>query len=115
MVFNFIAAGLLLWLGRRFPKKIKPGALFAIWLILAGVGREIIEFFRPDQPRVPGTDISYSRIVAGLMIIAGVVWLLIRYEVIRLSFVSPGPESYAAAPPTPSAEAEEQETNEGAV
>jgi phosphatidylglycerol:prolipoprotein diacylglycerol transferase len=115
MILNFIAGGLLLWLGRRFPKKMKPGALFAAWLVLAGVGREIIEFFRPDQPRVPGTDISYSRVVAGLMIIIGVVWLLIRYEVIRLSFVSPGPESYATAPPTPLAEPEERETNEGAV
>lgn len=115
MIWNFAAGGLLLWLGRRFPKKMKPGAVFAAWLVLAGVGREIIEFFRPDQPRVPGTDISYSRIVAGLMIIAGTIWLLVRYEVIRLSFLSPGPESYAAAPPTPSAEDEEQTTNEGAV
>ena len=65
---------------------------------------------------MPGTDISYSRIVAGLMIIAGTIWLLVRYEVIRLPFLSPGPESYAATPPPASpAEAEEQETDEGAI
>jgi prolipoprotein diacylglyceryltransferase len=63
-------------------------------LILAGVGRVWIEWFRPDQPRVPGTAISYSRIVAILMTIAGVIWLLIRYEVIRLPFISPGSPSY---------------------
>jgi phosphatidylglycerol:prolipoprotein diacylglycerol transferase len=116
MIWNFITGELLLWLGRRFPRKMKPGAVFAAWLVLAGVGREVIEFFRPDQPRVPGTDISYTRIVAGLMIIAGVIWLLIRYQVIRLSFLSPGPESYAVAPPSTSqAEGDEHETDEGAV
>ena len=51
-----------------------------------------------------------------LLIIAGVIWLLIRYKVIRLSFLSPGPESYAVAPPSTSqAESEEHETDEGAV
>jgi phosphatidylglycerol:prolipoprotein diacylglycerol transferase len=95
MIWNFLAAGLLLWGARRFSKRLKPGALFAGWLILAGVGRVWIEWFRPDQPRVPGTAISYSRIVAVLMTIAGVIWLLLRYEVIHLPFISPGSSSYA--------------------
>jgi phosphatidylglycerol:prolipoprotein diacylglycerol transferase len=94
VIWNFLAAGLLLWVARRFSKKLKPGALFAGWLILEGVGRVWIEWFRPDQPRVPGTAISYSRIVAMLMTVVGVIWLLIRYEVIHLPFVSPGPASY---------------------
>jgi phosphatidylglycerol:prolipoprotein diacylglycerol transferase len=59
MIWNLLAAGLLLWISHRFQDKLKPGALFAGWMILAGVGRFIIEWFRPDQPRVPGTDISY--------------------------------------------------------
>jgi phosphatidylglycerol:prolipoprotein diacylglycerol transferase len=97
MIWNFLAAGLLLWVARRFSKKLKPGALFAGWLILAGVGRVWIEWFRPDQPRIPGTAISYSSIVAVLMTIAGAIWLLVTYEVIRLPFLSPGPPSYALA------------------
>jgi len=99
MVWNFAAAGLLLWAARRFSKRLRPGALFAGWLILAGVGRVWLEWFRPDQPRVPGTAISYSRIVAALMTAAGVIWLLIRYDVIRLSFISPGSSSYEVGPP----------------
>ena len=86
MIWNFVTAGTLLWLARRFPEKFKPGAMFSWWLVLAGVGRVIIEAFRPDQPRIPGTDLSYSRLVAGLMALAGVVMLLVRYGYIRLKF-----------------------------
>lgn len=98
MIWNLLAAGLLLWISHRFSNRLKPGALFAAWLILAGLGRFIIEWFRPDQPRLPGTDISYSRIVSGLMALVGVLMLLVRYRVIRIPFLSPGPDSYAIAP-----------------
>ena len=98
IIWNLLAAGLLLWISRRFYDKLKPGALFAGWMILAGLGRFIIEWFRPDQPRVPGTDISYSRIVSGLLAIGGVVMLLIRYEVIRIPILSRWRDSYRIAP-----------------
>lgn len=94
MIWNFLTAGLILWLVRRYEDKIKPGAAFAGWLVLAGVGRVIIEAFRPDQPRIPGTDLSWSRLIYGLMAVVGIFWLLIRYEVISLPFLSPGPEEY---------------------
>ena len=94
MLWNFLAAGVLLWIALEYKKRIKPSSIFAGWLVLEGVGREIIEFFRPDQPRIPGTDISYSRVVAGVMIVAGVIWLLIKYEIIKLPFLKPGPQKY---------------------
>ena len=94
MLFNFLAAGILLWIALESKDRIKPSTIFAGWLILEGVGREIIEFFRPDQPRIAGTDISYSRVVAAVMILAGIVWLLINYEVIKASFLKPGPDKY---------------------
>jgi phosphatidylglycerol:prolipoprotein diacylglycerol transferase len=107
MVWNFAAAGFLLWAARRFSKRLRPGALFAGWLILAGAGRVWLEWFRPDQPRVPGTAISYSRIAAALMTLAGVIWLLLRYDVIRLSFISPGSSSYEVRPREESQPADE--------
>ena len=94
MLWNFLAAGLLLWAARRFPEKFKPGAMFSWWLVLAGIGRVIIEAFRPDQPRIPGTDLSYSRLVAGIMALAGVVMLLIRYGYIRLKFAEDWEDQY---------------------
>jgi len=84
MVWNFLAAGVLLWVALEFKKRLKPGTLFAGWLVLEGMGRELIEFFRPDQPRVPGTAISYSRVAAGLMVIAGILILMHLYERIQL-------------------------------
>jgi phosphatidylglycerol:prolipoprotein diacylglycerol transferase len=94
MLWNFLATGILLWIFMEYREKLKPATIFAGWLILEGVGRQFIEFFRPDQPRWPGTDISYSRIVAGIMIIVGVIWLLIKYEIIKVPFLKPGPEKY---------------------
>jgi phosphatidylglycerol:prolipoprotein diacylglycerol transferase len=94
MIWNLITGGVMLWYSRRYPDKLKPGALFATWLVSAGVGRFIIEYFRPDQPVIPGTAFSYSRLVAILMTIIGILWLLVRYEVIHLSFWSPGRQAY---------------------
>jgi prolipoprotein diacylglyceryltransferase len=68
--------------------------MFSWWLVLAGVGRVIIEFFRPDQPRIPGTDISYSTLFAGLMAVAGVILLLVRYGFIRLKFADDWEDGY---------------------
>lgn len=94
MLWNFITAGTLLWLARRFPDKFKPGAMFGWWLVLAGVGRVIIEAFRPDQPRIPGTDLSFSRLVAAIMAVAGVIILLVRYDYIRLKYAENWEEEY---------------------
>jgi phosphatidylglycerol---prolipoprotein diacylglyceryl transferase len=94
MIWNFLAAGLVLWLTHRYKEKIKPGAAFAGWLVLAGVGRVIIEAFRPDQPRIPGTDLSWSRLIYALMALVGLFWLLVRYEIIKLPFLAAGPEKY---------------------
>jgi phosphatidylglycerol---prolipoprotein diacylglyceryl transferase len=94
MLWNFVAAGLLLWLSRRYKEDLKPGALFAGWLVLAGVGRVIIEFFRPDQPKIPGLGISYSSIVAALMAITGAVMLMARYKAINLKFAEAWEEEY---------------------
>ena len=98
MLWNFLAAGILLWIALEYKKRIKPATVFAAWLVLEGIGRQIIEFFRPDQPRLGNTDISYSRIVAGVMILIGIIWLLIKYEIIKLPFLKSGPAAYKLSP-----------------
>ena len=77
MIWNLITGGLLLWAVRRFPERFKPGMTFAAWLVLAGTGRFIVEAFRPDQPLLPGTALSISRLVAALMAVAGLVWIVL--------------------------------------
>jgi phosphatidylglycerol---prolipoprotein diacylglyceryl transferase len=94
LLWNFASAGLLLWLARRYKDDLKPGALFGGWLVLAGIGRVIIEFFRPDQPKIPSLGISYSSIFAALMAIAGAILLMVRYKAIRLKFAENWEEEY---------------------
>jgi len=94
MIWNLLAGGLLLWISERHPEKVKPGALFAAWLVLAGVGRFVVEAFRPDQPRIPGTDLSFSRLISLLMAVVGVIFLLARYGYLRIPLVHRMPEEY---------------------
>ncbi len=97
MVWNFALAGLILWAARRWPHKFKPGAMLACWLVAAGVGRILVDIFRPDQPRIPGTEISYTQLVAGLMALGGLLLLLARLGKLnlpRLRF----PDTYTLSP-----------------
>lgn len=99
MIWNLLAAGLLLWASRRFQKQLKPGMVFAGWMVLAGVGRFLIEFFRPDQPRIPGTPLSYSAVVSLLLALVGGLWLLARGGKLSLPLLSQGPDKYQIAQP----------------
>jgi phosphatidylglycerol:prolipoprotein diacylglycerol transferase len=116
MLWNFASAGLLLWLARRYEKDLKPGALFGGWLVLAGIGRLIIEFFRPDQPKIPALGISYSAIFAALMAIIGAVLLMVRYKAINPRFAEDWEEEYKVGEKveTTEAEAESEEPVEEA-
>ncbi|MCI0395858.1 MAG: prolipoprotein diacylglyceryl transferase [Chloroflexi bacterium] len=71
---------LLLYLNRRYREQWKPGTLFGAFLIWWGGGRAWIEFFRPDQPTIGNTPITYSMIVAVLLALAGVYILLHLYN-----------------------------------
>jgi phosphatidylglycerol---prolipoprotein diacylglyceryl transferase len=94
IILNLFAAALLIWIAHRFTKKIRPGSIFLGWLIFEGIGRVILENFRPDQPRFAGTDLSYSSVVAAAMAFVGIIVLLIKYEIIRLPGISSGPKTY---------------------
>ena len=108
MVWNFLSAGLILWYLRRHPEKDKPGVGLSAWLIFAGIGRYWLEAFRPDQPRIPGTDTSITRVVAAVMALIGTIMLLIRYKVIKVPFANKWEEEYKIAPPLPPAPEKEK-------
>lgn len=94
MLWNLAGAGLMLWLGRRFAGQLKPGVMFGAWLVWAGIGRFWVEFFRPDQPRIPGTGTSFSQVIYGLLAVAGVLYIAARYGKIKLPFISTEPKKY---------------------
>jgi len=99
MILNILVALLLLWVSRQYWEKMKPGAIFAGWLIGAGFVRAFIEFYRPDQPRIGDTFVTTSMLVALLMAIAGVVMLLIRYGKLQPAFAENWEEDYFIAEP----------------
>ena len=78
---------------------MKPGAAFGAWLVLAGIGRAFIELFRPDQPLIPGTIITYSMAVSILMAILGVLMLLVRYGKLKFAFAKIWEEEYKISQP----------------
>ncbi len=87
MLWNLTTAGLLLWLSRRYEKQLKPGTLFAAWLIAAGLGRTC------------GTGISYSAIVSATMAIVGAIMLMARYKAINLKLAENWEEEYKRSSP----------------
>jgi phosphatidylglycerol:prolipoprotein diacylglycerol transferase len=95
MVLNFIVALFLIWYARQYPKRMKPGAMFGAWLVGAGLARSLIEFFRPDQPKIGETIVSYSMVVSLLMSVAGAIFLLVRYRKLNLAFAEDWEEEYA--------------------
>ena len=99
MIWNFLAALLLISYSRHYKERMKPGAIFSAWLIFAGIGRSIIELFRPDQPLIPGTFMTYSMAVSILMAVIGVLMLFVRYEKIKFAFSENWEEKYHISQP----------------
>lgn len=99
MVLNFLIVLFLFWLSRRYADKMKPGAIFSAWLLLAGLSRTFIEFFRPDQPRIGESFVSYTMLVSLLMAVAGAVMLLVRFRRLKFAMAEGWEESYQIRSP----------------
>jgi phosphatidylglycerol:prolipoprotein diacylglycerol transferase len=69
----------LVWLNSRFRDTWKKGTLFGLFMIWWGLGRFIVEFFRPDQPTFGESPITYSMVIALLFAVAGVLLVLDRF------------------------------------
>lgn len=99
MVLNFLIVLFLWWLSRRYEEQMKPGALFGAWLVFAGLSRTFIEFFRPDQPRIGDSFISYTMLVSFLMAVTGVVMLLVRYGKLQFAMAEGWEDEYQTPKP----------------
>jgi phosphatidylglycerol---prolipoprotein diacylglyceryl transferase len=93
MLWNFLAFALIVYLAHRFADQMKPGAVFFGWLVMAGLGRFLIEFVRTDQPHVGGSWISTTQVVTLIMILVGLALLAWRYGKLKLP-LPPLPEKY---------------------
>lgn len=97
-ILNILAFLLLMYVFSRYEKQLKPGAMVGAWLIAAGSIRTFIEFFRPDQPRIGESFVTYSMAVSFLMAIAGVIMLMIRFGRLTPAFANGWEEKYQIKP-----------------
>ena len=79
---------LLVWLNNRFRDKWRPGTLLGLFLVWWGGNRAWIEFFRPDQPTIGNSLITFSMITAVLIFLAGIWVLLNRFDMLPESALS---------------------------
>ncbi len=71
---------ILVFLNNRYREQWRSGTIFGLFLIWWGGGRAWVELFRPDQPKIGDTIISYSMVLAIFLALTGVLLILYRYE-----------------------------------
>jgi phosphatidylglycerol:prolipoprotein diacylglycerol transferase len=59
-LWNLGNIGLLLWLSRRYARRLKPGDVFLAYLVIYPVGRFLLEFLRLDSAQVGGLNINQA-------------------------------------------------------
>ena len=75
-IFNFF---LLLFLGRTYESKLKPGDIFWVYLIVYSVGRFMLEFIRLDPSLVGGMNANQiTMVIVAVFSIAMLILNLIR-------------------------------------
>ena len=75
-VYETVAMGLVALLLWQLRGRFAPGALFAIYLILAGVERLLVEIIRRNDSVIAG--LTLPQLVSIAMIAAGTAWLAVR-------------------------------------
>jgi phosphatidylglycerol---prolipoprotein diacylglyceryl transferase len=73
-VYETIVMGLVAWFLWRRRDSQRPGALFALYLVLAGTERFLVEFIRRNHEVVAG--LTLAQLIALAMMAGGSVWLL---------------------------------------
>ena len=73
-----VAMFLILW--RLRDHRHAEGWLFGGFLVLSGIERFIVEFFRAKDDRFLA-GLTYAQVIGVAMVIAGVVWMAARWRV----------------------------------
>ncbi|UCH59091.1 MAG: prolipoprotein diacylglyceryl transferase [Anaerolineales bacterium] len=73
-LWNFANMGFLLWIGRRYPDKLKAGDLFLMYLIGYPVGRFLLEFLRLDSAQIAGINANQTFMLVVMILAAGLLF-----------------------------------------
>jgi phosphatidylglycerol---prolipoprotein diacylglyceryl transferase len=73
-VYESLALGLVAIVLWRLRDRVRPGMLFALYLVLAGTERLLVEFIRRNDAVVAG--LTLPQLVSLVMIAAGTAWIV---------------------------------------
>lgn len=94
-IYETVAMGLIAWVLWSLRDRVRPGALFALWLGLAGVERLLVEFLRRNDELALGLTLPQWQSLA--MIAGSILWLvLLRRR--HGSVLLPRGETYPGTP-----------------
>ncbi len=88
MAWLFLTFGVLYYLFRRYQDRIVHGMVSGAYLIMAGIGRFIVEFWRMDQPQLVSLPLSSSQLVAVVYVALGLIILLDRMGHLKIPFIA---------------------------
>lgn len=75
-IYETLAMGLVTYVLWRLRFSFRPGLLFALYLVLAGVERFLVEFIRRNDEVVLG--LTQAQLLSLAMIVAGGAWLAVK-------------------------------------
>lgn len=74
-IYETLSMGLLAFVLWNLRDRFKPGTLFGIYLVGAGLERFLVEFARRNEPAVG--FMTAAQVESAVMLLLGVVWLLV--------------------------------------
>ena len=74
-IYETLVMGLAAWALWRGRDALRPGMLFACYLVLAGTERFLVEFLRRNDPSVAG--LTVAQVESLVLAIAGLTWLFV--------------------------------------
>jgi phosphatidylglycerol:prolipoprotein diacylglycerol transferase len=77
-IYETLAMGLIAYLLWRLRDRFQAGVLFAIYLVLAGLERLLVEFVRRNEDVVLG--LTQAQLLSVAMIVVGTVWLVVKWR-----------------------------------
>jgi phosphatidylglycerol:prolipoprotein diacylglycerol transferase len=75
-IYETLAMGLVTYALWRLRDLMQPGLLFALYLVLAGSERFLVEFIRRNDEVVLG--LTQAQLISLAMVLAGVAWLAVK-------------------------------------
>jgi phosphatidylglycerol---prolipoprotein diacylglyceryl transferase len=93
-LYEAVSMGIVAWLLWRLRDAVRPGGLFALYLVLGGVERFLVEFVRRNEPSVAG--LTTAQLISLAMVAGGVAWIAALQRRGGLMLDRPAPRSATA-------------------